>query len=95
MDLQESCKIQDQVVYFKKILWREKQNHLPPTEKVMQWLYTVGKKTHQGKNFIRSIKFLVKLKANVIPCGSILLCSETETFSLGKTEGTIRSNVHE
>lgn len=63
---------------------------------IIQWLYTVGKKPHQGKQFKRSIKFfLVKLKANVIPYGLILLCSETEAFSLGKTGGAIRRDVHE
>lgn len=63
MDLQEPCKIQEQVGFLKKFLLREKQNHLPPTEK---WLYTAGKKPHQGKKFKRSIKFMVKLKTNEI-----------------------------
>lgn len=55
----------------------------------------MGKKPHQGKKFKWSIKFLVELKANVIPYGSTLLCSEMEAFSLGKAGGAIRSDVYE
>lgn len=37
----------------------------------------------------------MELKANVIPYGSTLLCSEIEAFSLGKTGGAITRDVHE
>lgn len=76
----------------------ERETKSPSTNRRDDYTMVIhsGQKASSGKQFKRSIKvFLVKLKANVIPYGLTLLCSETEAFSLGKTGGAIRRDVHE
>lgn len=80
MDLEESCKIQDQVGGFFNFYGERNKITFHKQKSDYTVVLHSGQEALQGKKFKRSIKLFVKLKVNVTPHRSIVLCSELRLF---------------